>query len=189
MHHTMLRNSMSVRENAFLFQRGISELFAATYDHAGANLPVAPCSDGWFRRDWVLLRLERPSVAPLDPHVLAKAIGRTGYYMWKEGDVRTGPCKHPRIAEAVFEAVFELAIVDGPSNSELLRAVTHSDRGQTVLFDTGDDIFKAIVHERAEIASTDRLTFAVKGSLVSGKRKGVPFVGIYDCGRRRGYVE
>ena len=123
---------MSIPENALLFQCGITELFAATCDPAGANLPVAPCSDGWFRRDWILLRPERPSVAPLDPDVLAKAIGRTGYYMWKEGDVRTGPCKHPRIAEAVFEAVFELAIVDGPSNSELLRAVTHADRGQTV---------------------------------------------------------
>lgn len=90
----------------------------------------------------------------------------------------------PRIAEAVFEAVFELAIVDGPSNSELLRAVTHADRGQTVLFDTGDDIFKAIVHERAEIAFTDRLTFAVKGSLREAQGRAVR-----RHLRLRGYVE
>jgi hypothetical protein len=80
------------------------------------------------------------------------------------------------------------AIVNGPSNPELLRAVAWSRQGHTVAFDLGDELLKVVVQERAELATANRMSFAIRGYFASGAVKGKRFEGVYDCGTGRGYL-
>jgi hypothetical protein len=76
-----------------------------------------------------------------------------------------------------------VTIVDGPDKPALQWALTYPTR-ERVRFGIGDDIVKAEIDEMTE--QPDGWTFDLKGRLVSGPYKGVPFQGRYSIETRSG---
>lgn len=65
-----------------LFRAGGSDLFAATADSRGQNLPALPGKDPWrYIRGATVMPTDSPTLA-LDPATVVAGVERCGYHLW-----------------------------------------------------------------------------------------------------------
>jgi hypothetical protein len=139
----------------------------------------------------MLLSPSGPFAPPINPEFLVAGLVNDGYYIWEALPGGSRSLERPKGRGNGWQAEpqnLTFAIVNGPSNPELLRAVAWSRQGHTVAFDLGDELLKVVVQERAELATANRMSFAIRGYFASGAVKGKRFEGVYDCGTARGHL-
>jgi hypothetical protein len=78
----------------------------------------------------------------------------------------------------------ELTVVDGPDKPALQWALLYLDRGQNVIFKIEDEAVQANIVEMDEIGNG--FDFGLKGTVTSGRHKGLPFHGTYSVESRSG---
>ena len=68
---------------AYLFQCKDDDLYAVSIDSTGANIPRAPCTDGWLFCEEFELGRHASVPAPVMAEPILKGILDQGYYVWR----------------------------------------------------------------------------------------------------------
>lgn len=78
-------NAEEGMQRAYLFQCGVTPLFAVSLDRHGENLPDV-CREGWHLRSEFLLGVHAPVPAAIDPEPILRGIRAHGCFTWREGN-------------------------------------------------------------------------------------------------------
>ena len=85
-----------------LFKCARSDVYAATTDSRGANLPAEVCREGWrYLRGVTVMPADRPSLT-LDPPAVLAGVEAKGFHLWGPGLPGAEPAA-PAEAEAAGE--------------------------------------------------------------------------------------
>ena len=72
---------------AFLFQCGISSLFAVSLDKTGANLPTDACAGAWNFREAFWLGVHEAGPTNISPEPILRGIIADGYFIWRKSSI------------------------------------------------------------------------------------------------------
>jgi hypothetical protein len=74
---------------AYLFFCPFTNRYGVTLDKSGSNLPQQGCDAGWQLQAEFPLGVHEALPAPMDPEPVLRGIRAVGYFVWREGPVRT----------------------------------------------------------------------------------------------------